>query len=92
MLSTLFDFLTDARSCLAISTFATSSAIFSGDICGDTFMVVFKVVCGDIFRLAPSSPLFFGGFEPCSDVGAIGAILARFDFSAYRRTDLHPAQ
>ena len=46
--------------------------------------VVSWVVCGDNSRLGSCFPLFFGGFGPCARFGAIGAILARFDFSSYR--------
>ena len=46
--------------------------------------VVSLLVCGDSFRMESCFSLFFGGFWPCARFGAIGAILARFDFSSYR--------
>ena len=47
-------------------------------------IVVSLLVCGDSFRMESCFSLFFGGFWPCVQFGAIGAILARFDFSSYR--------
>ena len=44
--------------------------------------VVSLLVCGDKLRSSFDLPLFFRGFWPCAEFGAIGVILARFDFSS----------
>ena len=61
-----------------------SPTMACGVVCRVVCRVVSLLVCGDSPLSTVDFPSFFGGFWPFPRFGAIGAILARFDFSSYR--------